>query len=169
MELLRGGNSRRVAVAVAIVADAVCSHVFLLRRLRELPDFREPDAALGWAWRVSGRTYRKRAAGCGRAGVVDRPVNDLAASSAVANIFRGHYIAIVFRRNAGAVDASAEPRGGDAVNPRIDVGLLLGQHAAALFLVEKDDGFVWKAFAVGCCSGSLRIGVAELRGVGNRF
>src|SRR5271170_3594109 len=95
-------------------------HIFALRRLRELPYFREAYATLSWAWRVSGRIYRKSTAGCGRAGVVDRPVDNAAASSALANIFRGHDIAVIFRFDAGAIDAGTESGGDDTVDPGID-------------------------------------------------
>jgi alkylhydroperoxidase family enzyme len=52
MELLRRRNSRRIAVAVARVTGATVGDIFALGGLRELPDFGEADAALGWAWRV---------------------------------------------------------------------------------------------------------------------
>ena len=52
MELLCGGNSRRIAVAVSIVVGAARGDIFALRRLRELPDFGEGDAALSGVRRV---------------------------------------------------------------------------------------------------------------------
>src|ERR1700689_2985557 len=113
MELLRGGNSRRIALAVAAVVRAVRSDVPALWRLRELPDLREANAALGGAWRGCGGVYRKNTPRGGRAGVVDRPVNDLASAGALANVFRSNDIAVIFRRDAGAVDASAESDGRD--------------------------------------------------------
>src|SRR5258706_15402629 len=71
VELLRGGNSRRIAVAVAVVVGAASGDVFTLGRLCELPDFGERNAAPGGACR--GR--RKTEAGGGRPGGVDRPVD----------------------------------------------------------------------------------------------
>jgi ABC-type transporter Mla maintaining outer membrane lipid asymmetry permease subunit MlaE len=52
VELLRGSDSGRVAVAIAAVVGALRGDIFALRGLRELPDFGEADAALGRAWRV---------------------------------------------------------------------------------------------------------------------
>ena len=165
VELLRGGNSRRIAVAVAVVVGAASGDVFTLGRLCELPDFGERNAAPGGACRVS----RKTAAGCGRAGVVDRPVDDVASARASADIFGGDDVAVVFRGDAGAVDAGAESRGRDAVDPGVDVSFLLGQHASALLLVEEDDGMRGKTFLAGGGCGGLRVGVANFLCVGDRF
>src|ERR1700674_1599560 len=123
MELLSGGNSRRIAIAVAAVGGAAAGYAFALWRLRELPDFGEADAALGGAWRA----LREGAAGCGRTGIIDGPVNDLASRGICADVFCGDDVAVVCRGDTGAVDAGAEAGGGDGVDPGVDVGLLLGQ------------------------------------------
>src|SRR5580693_1983029 len=169
MELLRGGDSGHIAVAVATVIGAARGDVFALGRLRELPDFREADSALGWAWRVTAGIYGKSAAGRGRAGVVDGPINDLASASIFANIFGGDDVVVVFCRDPGTVDAGAKSSGGDGVNPGVDVGFLLGQHASALLLVEEDGGLRRKAFAARGGGGGLCVGVAELCRAGGGF
>ena len=145
---MRGGDSRGIAVAIVAIVRTLRSDVFALWRLRELPDFGESNTALSRAWRASGRIYRKRAAGRGRADIVDRPVNDLASGGALANVFGGNYVAVVSSGNAGAVNAGAESGGGDGVDPGVDVGFLLGQHASALLLVEEDDSGRGKALAL---------------------
>src|SRR5260370_19425004 len=96
-------------------------------RLRELPDLGETNAAFGGAWRTLG----KRTSGRGRAGIVDRPVNDLALSSILANVFRSHDVAVVFAGDTGAVNARTESGGGGRIHPCIDGRFLLGQHASA--------------------------------------
>src|ERR1700734_614289 len=142
MQLLSGGNSGRVTVAITAIIGAVRSDVFALRGLRELPDFGEANAAVGWVLRARGKNAARR----GRACIVDRPVNDLPSTGALANIFRGHDVRIILIRDAGAVDAGAESGGCNAVDPGVDVGFLLGQHTSALLLVEEDDCACGKAF-----------------------
>src|SRR5258708_37721102 len=90
VKLLCGGNSRRIAIAVAAVIGAVRRNVFPLGRLRELPDFGEADAALRGAWGMSGRTCRQRAAGPGRTRVVARALDDVAPGGALANMLGGN-------------------------------------------------------------------------------
>src|SRR5258708_9298338 len=82
MELLGRRNSRRITVGVAAVVGASASYVLALGRLRELPDFGEADAALGWAW----RRFRKRSAGRGGEGIVYCSVDEIASGSAVAEV-----------------------------------------------------------------------------------
>lgn len=165
MQPLGCGNSRRITFSVAAVAGAVSGNIFTLRRLRELPDLGEANTAFGGAgWPLGKSTARRR-----RARVVNRPVDDLPSAGALTNVFRGHDIAVVCGGDARAVDASAESGGGDAVDPSVDVRLLLGQHASTLLLVEEDNGLRGKAFAVGGGRGSLRVGLAKLRGVGDQF
>ena len=100
MKPLRGGNSRRITVAIATVVEAARCDIFAARRLRELPDFGEGNAALRGIRRMSGRIYWKRAAGCWRARIVDRPVNNLASSSGLPNIFRSNNVVVIFRGDA---------------------------------------------------------------------
>src|SRR5258708_13690198 len=165
MELLGRRNSRRITVGVAAVVGASASYVLALGRLRELPDFGEADGALGGAW----RRFRKRAAGRGWAGIVNCPVDDMASGSAVANVFGCNNVAVIFRGDAGAVDAGAESGGGDGIDPGVDVGLLLRQHAAALLLIEEDDGLRGKAFAAGSSCGGLGVGAPQFFGVSDGF
>ena len=169
MELLRGGDSGHIAVAVATVIGAARGDVFALGRLRELPDFREADSALGWAWRVTAGIYGKSAARRGRASVIDGPVDDLARAGALANVFCGDNVAVIRGGDAGAVDAGAESGGGNGIDPGVDVGFLLGQHASALLLVEEDDGMRGKTFAVRGGGGGFGVGAAELRCAGDGF
>src|SRR3984957_1432964 len=165
MQSLDCGNSRRITFSVAAVAGAVSGNIFTLRRLRELPDLGEANTAFaGAGWPLGKSTARRR-----RARVVNRPVDDLPSAGALTNFFRGHDIAVVCSGDARAVDASAESGGGDAVDPGVDVRLLLGQHASTLLLVEEDNGLRGKAFPACGSRGSLRVGLAKLRGVGDRF
>ena len=165
LELLRSGNSRRITVAVTAVVGAVRSHIFALRRLRELPDLGEGYAAFSGAWRVRGKCTAR----CRRARIINRPVNDLSSTGALANVVGGHNVRIIFVRDAGTVDAGAKSSGSDAVDPSVDVGLLLGQHASALLLIEKDECVRGEAFMVRGGSGGLRVRVSELRRMGNGF
>src|ERR1700722_17347992 len=145
MQSLDCGNSRRITFSVAAVAGAVSGNIFTLRRLRELPDLGEANPALGGAgWPIGKSTARR-----GRARVVNRPIDDLPSAGALTNVFRGHDIAVVCSGGARGVDGSAESGGADAVDPSVDVRLLLGQHASTLLLVEEDSGLRGKAFAVG--------------------
>ena len=152
-----------------VVVGTARGHIFSLRRLRVLPDLGEADTALYWAWGMSGRIYRKCTAGRGRAGIIDRPIDDLAASRILADIFRGDDIVVIFRCDPGAIDSGTESGGDHTVDPGVDISLLLWQHASALFLVEEDDGVRGKPFAAGGSGGGMRIGVAELRCASDRF
>src|ERR1039458_3528740 len=49
------------------------------------------------------------------------------------------------------------------------IGALFGKKAAALFLVEEDDGVEWKAFRTRRRNRSSGIGVAQLHGVSGRL
>jgi len=170
MKLQRWRNSRRIAFSVSAVIRAVGGNIFALRGLRELPNVREADAAFGGTW----RRFRKSAAGRGRTRVIDRPVDDVVCGAGAlarvgANIFGGDDVVVIGRWDAGAVDARAESSGGNAIDPRVNVGFLLGQHASALLLVEEDDGVRGKAFAARGSGGGLCVGVAELACVGDGF
>src|SRR5580658_1812314 len=163
MELLRGGKSRRIAVPVTVIVGTVCGDIFALWGLRELPDFGEGHATLG----RTGRVRRKGAAGRGRAGVVDRPIDDLASSGALANVFDSDNVIVVRSRDAGAVDAGAESAGSDGIHPGIDIRFLFGKHASALLLVEEDDGLHGETFLACGSGGSVRVGVAKSRCAGD--
>ena len=126
MELLRGSDSRGIAVAVAAVVGAVGGDIFALRGLRELPDFGEADAALGGAWRM---ICRKSAAGRGRAGVVDGPINDLASAGVLANIFDAYLAAQVASNRM--LDIAEDPVMAAALRAVISTfGTALTQHEA---------------------------------------
>lgn len=81
-----------------------------------------------------------------------------AATSVVANVFGGYDRdgAGFAKRNAGAVNSGSVSRASHAVSPRVDVGTLLGQHAATLLLVEEYGCAPGKALPLrrlyGCCS-----------------
>src|SRR5580704_202077 len=165
MQLLCRRNSRRITVAVGTVIRAMGRHVFAPWRLRELPHVGEANAALAGA----GGMSREGAAGGGWAGVVDGPVDDGARTRVGTNVFGSDDVAVIDCGDSRAVDSGAEPGSGNAVDPRVDVGLLLGQHASALLLVEKDDGVRGKAFAVRGSDGGLRVGFAELGCVRDGF
>ncbi len=125
------------------VVGTASGHVLALRGLRELPDFGESNSALLRPWRV----LRKRASRRWRARIVDGPVSDFAFSSALSNIFGRDHVSIVRRRNAGTIDPRTKSRGRNAVNPGVNVSLLLGQHASTLFLIEKNNGRAQKPLA----------------------
>src|SRR5258706_14281509 len=108
MEPLRGGNSRRIAVAIATVVEAARGDVFAALRLRELPDFGEGNPALRGTRRMRGRIYWKRAAGRWRAGIIDRPVNNLASGSALSNVFGGHDSFCILFQDVVALNACAK-------------------------------------------------------------
>src|SRR5208282_4372640 len=78
-------------------------------------------------------------------------------------------VVVILRRNARAINAGAKPSGGHAVSPRVNVGLLLGQHASTLLLVEKDNCSFRKALALRRGSGRPSVSLAETRGIGHRF
>src|SRR5580658_2832215 len=160
-------QTRRIAFAIAAVIRAVPRDILALWRLCELPDLGERNAALRWGWRVS----RKCTSGRRWTSVVDRPINNLAPRGMLANIFGRNYFFIIGRSRARTIHSRAESGCGDAFNPRVDVSLLLGQHAAALLLIEKDDGPCRKPFAPrrGHCGLSVRLSHPRCIGFGFQF
>ena len=112
---------------------------------------------------------RKPAPRRGRASVVDGPVNDLAFPRALPNIVGGHDVAVIRGRNAGAIDPCTKSFDNDAVDPRINVSLLLGQHAAALLLVEKNYGGGRESLAPCGCGRASRIRFSQPRGIRHGF
>src|SRR5882672_7439258 len=153
-----------MAVAIAVVVGTVCRHILALRRLCKLPHFSKTDATLAWAWWL-----QKAATGRRRTGVIDRPVHNASASRTLADVFSGDDILVVSRGYSRTVDPGAKSRGSHTVDPGVDICLLLGQHTAALLLIEKNYGRVRKAFAVGRGHGGLRVRLAHAPGVGDGF
>src|SRR5579859_1406218 len=144
VQALPGANSGRVTISVAVIVRAAAGNILSLRRLRELPHFGETNSAvrrIGWA-------LRKSAPGRRWAGVIDGPVSDLARAGALANVFGSHYFLGIGRRLAGAIDSWAESCRDYAVDPGKDVGLLLGQHAATLLLIEENDSVARESLAL---------------------
>src|SRR5438132_7324252 len=125
------GHPRRVTVTVARVVGTVSRNVRPARRLRELPQFGEPNPALGGA----RRTLRKTATGRGRTGIVDGPVHDAPASGILTYVFSRDDVPVICSSDTGAINPGPKSSSGDAVDPGIDVSLLLGQHASALLLI----------------------------------
>ena len=85
-------------------------------------------------------------------------------ASVLANIFRGdnRYAGALFGRYAGAVDAGPKSGYVDPVHPGVDVSFLFWQHAAAFFLIQKNNRAGGKALALRCGNGCLAVGFAQL-------
>src|SRR5580704_6583039 len=166
MQLLPNIHSRRVAIAIGVMGSwATHRDIFSARRLGKLPDIGKIDAALrGVRWLL-----RKRAPRRGRTGVVGYEIDDLAPAGVLANVVGGDDgSAVIFLGgNAGTVDSGAETGSDHAVDPGVDVGFLLGQHASPLFLIKKDDGVARESFAMSGRYRDLRIGFAERGRAGN--
>src|SRR5580704_1014780 len=131
-------NARRIATSVAVVIGGTpCRNLRPLGRLGKLPAVRDGNAALGGSghWLGKGTSWRRWA------GVVRDPIRNLPSRSVLPDIFSGNdrHTALLFRSNAGAINAGAETCRGHLVHPGIDIRLLHGQHPSAFFLVEKDD------------------------------
>jgi len=73
------------------------------------------------------------------------------------------------RRHARAIHTYAELMLRKFVDPGKNVGVLLGQHATALFDVEEDDGLRRESLSSRGGGGGLRVGNTELFGVRFRF
>src|SRR5579864_2389791 len=162
-QLLRG-ESGRIAVAITrIVCSTTCSDVAALGRLGELPYACKRHAALGRRWSVP----RKGAARRGRTRVIRDPVRYFSGAFILANVFGGNYRYSVSlgRGNSRTVDACAKSAGIHTIDPGIEVGLLLREHAAAFLLVEKDERSLWKSFSMRGNDGSGGIGAAQCGGV----
>src|SRR5580704_10120381 len=165
--MLCQADLRRIAISIGIVSGTARRHVRSLGRLRELPNISKVNAAVCGARRSFGKDASRRR----RTGIIPDPVHDLSCASILADIIGGDDVLTTFlqRRNTGTVNASEEAACADAVDPGIDVGFLLWQHAAALLLIEKDDGLRGKAFAPGRGHSRLRIGFAKLACKRNRL
>ncbi len=103
------------------------------------------------------------------ASVVGGPEDNLAPARVLSNVLGGDDVAAVWSRHAGTVDSGTESSRGDAVNPGIDVSVLLGQHASALLLIEKNNRCTWEPFSAGCSRGGLRVRLSDPGSIGDGF
>ena len=117
--------------------------------------------------RREGRLPGKGASRRRGTSVVRHPILDLPRLGMLTNVVGGNHphSSRLFESDAGTVNAGAETTRDDSVDPGIDVGLLLGKHAAALFLIKKEDGPGSKALATGGGDRLPSVGGAELSGV----
>src|SRR5580704_4160605 len=138
VQVLCNIDARRIAVAIRVVVRrTTCRDLGPLRRLSKLPYFGKWNSSVDGTRRSFGKSAPRR----GWAGIVRDPVRDLSCAGVPADIVRCNdiFATLFCGRNARAVNSSAKAARGDSVDPRINVGFLLGQHASALFLVEEDD------------------------------
>src|SRR6202044_1510199 len=138
VQVLCNIDSRRIAVAIWVVVRwTTCRNYGPLWRLGKLPHFGKGNSGVSGARRSLG----KSTAGRRRTGIVRDPVRDLSCAGVLADIVRCHdiFATLFCRRNAGAINSGAEAARGDSVHPGVNVGFLLRQHSATLFLVKKDD------------------------------
>src|SRR5208283_4113783 len=112
-----------------------------------LPHFCEWHPALS----RSGRRGGKNASGRRTALIVADEELDFAPCSIVANVCRRHDGSPVgfTKRNSGTVHSGAVTTFHDAIRPSMNVGALFGEHAPALFLIEKNNGVSWKTLRCG--------------------
>ena len=96
-------------------------------------------------------------------------VGETPSASVLTNVFGGDDVVVVFCGNAGAVNAGAESRGCNAIDPRENIGFLLGEHASALLLVEEDDRLFGESLTACGHDGGVRVRLAEAGGVGDGF
>src|ERR1035437_6601291 len=138
MHTRAGRHGWRIAVAVRRIGLAAGgSHVGTPRGLRELPCFGEGHAAAGGSWRRLGKSAARRRA---TLIVADKEAN-VAAAVMIANVVGRHHGDSIrlAKRNARTVHARTIASAHHAIDPGMNVGALLGQHAAALLLIEKED------------------------------
>jgi len=165
VQVLRHADLRGIAVSVGVVGRTTGRHIGPLRRLRELPNIGEVNATFSGDWRA----FWKDAPWRRRAGIVCDPVDDFSGAGILADIACGNDVFTTFLlgRNTGTINAGAKSPCGHAIYPRVDVGFLLGQHAAALLLIEKDDRFRRKAFPARRGHSRVRIRLAQFICIGN--
>lgn len=150
----------RVAVAVAGVGRSTGGgELAPARRLGKLPD---ESVCKSTAGRANGLGY---AAGCRRAPVIGDPDGGVGEMRGDVVGGRKGY-ATVSEWNCAAVDAGSVPLRAEGVDPCADVSELFGEHAAAFFDIEKDNGVPGEAFGFGGAGRSHAIFGAEGRGVG---
>src|SRR5579863_1858587 len=165
---LCGVDVRRIAIAIAVV---ICRTTRRNRgpfwRLGVLPYVSKANTAVDGTRRALG----KEATGRGRTGIVRDPIHDLSCAGILADIVGSDDILATFfcSGNARAVDAGPKAACGDSIDPRIDVGFLLGQHAAALLLIKENRGSRRESFPPCRRHSRLRVGLAEFARVRNRL
>jgi hypothetical protein len=153
VQALGCGTSWRIAIPIGIVVGAARGDVFAPRGLRKLPNLGKPNSAGRRIWRI----LRECTSGRRRARVINRPINDLACTGALANVFRGDHFFRVRRNHPRTINSRAEPRGDDSIHPGKDISLLLRQHAPALLHIQKNDRAGTKAFAPRGSCGRMRV------------
>src|SRR4029077_1518425 len=90
----------------------------------------------------------------------------MALAGALPDVFGRHDVAVIFRGHTRTVNAGAKSSRGNGVDPSIDIGLLLRQHASTLFLIEEDDGLRGKPFSARSGSGGVCVGLTDTRRMG---
>src|SRR6185312_5858235 len=137
-------------------------------RLRILPrdEVRQPG---GGEW-----LGRQRAARRGRAFVLcveDGDSVQMAFIDAIADILDGidEDAWVVLNAGAAGVDAGTETGGGDGLRPRQQIGGLGPGEAAALFLIEEQDGVAGKAFGLRRGDGDGGVFAPQVFGFGAGF
>jgi len=164
IDIHENSRPRRVATPIAIVIRRTpARHIAPLRRLRKLPHIRELHATL----RRRGRPLRKRAPRRRRTSVVRHPIDNVPAACIPPDILSGdHRNAVPFQScNPRRVNPRSESTRVHSIHPRVDVGFLFGQHAAAFFLIEKDHRSRRKVFAFRRIHGRRCILPPQLSGV----
>src|SRR5579871_1360727 len=149
-------KSRGITIAIGGVGFATGRrHRRPARRLGILPDVRKAHTAFCGARRLAWYTSRRR-----RTLIIADEKMQLAMTGILANVVGGHdcHLARLAKGNAGAIHAGAISAAYHAVRPGVNVGALLGQHAATLLLIEKENRATRKSFAL--CRLYCRCGIA---------
>src|SRR5580692_2034225 len=139
-------DSRWIAVSIAVVVRRTTRrNLGSLWRLSKLPYLGKRNASVCGTRHPFGKSAPRRR----RTGIIRDPVNDFSGTRVLTNIVRSHDIFAAFfcRGNTGAVDPGNKAACGYSVDPRVDVGFLLGQHPSTLFLIKENDGPSGKSFA----------------------
>lgn len=159
-------DPRRVAISVGSIRRRAFRRVLRpSRRLRKLPDIRESNAAL----RCIRRGFTKHTSRRWRTLVIGDEIDDLPAARVLADVIGGHYVVIIFRGDAGAINSGAMARCCNRIHPRIDVGFLFWQHASALLLIEKDNSSRGEAFTAGRGGGGMPIAGPKISSIRDRL
>src|ERR1700749_2828140 len=159
MQLQRRIHSWWVAVPIGVmVCRAFRREVPPLWRLRKLPNLSKADPTICRRRRVPW----KRASWRRRTNIVGHKKHNRPSAGTLLNVFGCHDADFAFlRRNSGTIDASAKSSSSHCIHPCVDVSLLLWQHPATLFDVEKNDGVRRKALPPCGSASSLPVRFAE--------